>query len=428
MLLPAYATRRSSCRHGLMLVALLALASNASGQNLTFQKALATAVSETPALRANTALVDAARYSVMPAGELPDPKLALGIDNLPIQGQDRYSLNRDFMTMQRIGISQDIPNGAKRNARVAAANGRLELAEAQTRVTRLTVLRETATAWIARNTVEQQLARIDALVSENTLLASAVRAQLAGGKGSAADAIMPRQEAAMIEERRDELAARRQQAIAALNRWIGTAGEMPLAGDAPDWNLNRDRLTHTLHQHPELALFDPKTKVLDAQLAEAKAGKRPDWGVDVAYLKRAPEFGDMVSVQLRLDLPVFSGSRQDPQIAARQAERTAVDAEREATLREHIAMLDTDWADYQRLVSASRRQRETLLPLAEEKVRLTTAAWRGGKGMLADVVAARRERIDTELKAIAVEGERQQMAARLHYAYGADDISSGEQQ
>lgn len=424
MLLPAYTTGRSSLR-GFLIVALIGLASNAFAQTLTFQKALATAVSDTPTLRANAAQVDAARYSVTPAGELPDPKLALGIDNLPIQGQDRYSLNRDSMTMQRIGIMQDVPNGAKRDARVAAANGRLELAEAQTRVTRLTVLRETATAWIARNTVEQQLARMDALVIENTLLTNAVRAQLAGGKGSAADTVMPRQEAAMIDERRDELTARRQQAIATLKRWLGPDGALPLAGDPPDWHLARDTLAHTLHQHPELALFEPKTKVLDAELAEAKAGKRPDWGFDVAYQRRAPEFGDMVSVQVRLDLPIFSGSRQDPQIAARQSERTALDAEREATLREHVAMLDADWADYQRLVNASRRQRDILLPLAEEKVRLATAAWRGGKGMLADVIAARRERVDTELKAIAVEGERQQMAARLHYAYG--DLS-GEQQ
>jgi len=418
------ALSRSLWWHAILGLLLSILSLGSQAQSLTFNKALATAVGDTPALRANVAQVDAARYSVTPAGELPDPKLAFGIDNLPIQGQDRYSLNKDSMTMQRIGISQDIPNGAKRDARIAAANGRLELAEAQTRVTRLTVLRETATAWIARNTVEQQLGRIDALVSENSLLANAVRAQLAGGKGSAADAVMPRQEAAMIEERRDELAARRQQAIAALKRWLGPDGALPLAGDPPDWSLTRDRLAHSLHQHPELALFEPRTKVVDAELAEAKAGKQPDWGVDVAYQKRAPEFGDMVSVQLRLDLPVFSGSRQDPQIAARQAERTALDAEREATLREHIAMLDGDWADYQRLSSASKRQRDILLPLAEEKVRLATAAWRGGKGALADVVTARRERIDTELKAIAVEGERQQMAARLYYAYG--DFS-GEQ-
>ena len=426
MLRPAYATIRSLYLHGCLLFAAWAgLVPHAWAQSLTFQQALATAVADTPALRAYAAQVDAARYSVTPAGALPDPKLAIGIDNLPIQGQDRYNLTRDSMTMQRIGIMQDIPNAAKRDARIALAKGRLDLAQAQARVARLTVLRETATAWIARYTVEQQLARIEALVAENALLSNAIRAQLAGGKGGAADTVMPRQEAAMIDERRDELTARRLQAMAVLRRWLGAAADMPLTGEPANWDLSRDTLAHTLHQHPELALFEPKTKVLEAEVAEAQASKRPDWGVDLAYQRRAPEFGDMVSVQLRFDLPVFSGSRQDPQIAARQAERAALEAEREATLREHIAMLDADWSDYQRLVNASRRQRETLLPLAEEKVQLATAAWRSGKGALSEVIAARRERIDTELKAIAVEGERQQMAARLHYAYG--DLS-GESQ
>lgn len=419
MLKPAYAAARSLCLHGcLLFAAWVGLASNAWAQSLTFQRALETAVMDTPALRAYAAQVDAARYSVTPAGALPDPKLAIGIDNLPIQGQDRYSLTRDFMTMQRIGIMQDIPNAAKRDARISAATGRLELAEAQARLARTGVLRETASAWIARHTVEQQLVRIEALVAENLLLASAVRAQLAGGKGTAVDTVMPRQEAAMIDERRDELTARRLQAIAVLRRWLGATADMPLAAEPPNWNLDRDSLGHALHQHPELALFGPKIRVLDAEVAEVQAGKRPDWGVDLAYQRRGPEFGDMVSVQLRFDLPVFSGARQDPQIAARQAERTALDAEREAALREHTAMLDADWSDYQRLLNASRRQRETMLPLAEEKVQLATAAWRSGKGALADVIAVRRERIDAELKAIAVEGERLQMAARLHYAYG----------
>lgn len=426
----AYLSRTAGSRPPLLpsglwaLMIALAVPGAAQAQALTFQRALSAAVQETPALRASAAQIDAARYSVTPAGALPDPKLAIGIDNLPAQGSDRYSLTSDSMTMRRIGIMQDVPNGAKRDARVAAANGRVELAEAQARVTRLSVLRETASAWIARSTVEQQLVRIDSLNDENRLLTNAVRAQLAGGKGAASDSVMPRQEAAMIEERRDELNARRQQAIAMLKRWVGSDADAPLAGDAPEWPLTRETLGHALHQHPELVLFEPKTKVLDAEIAEARAGKRPDWGVDVAYQKRAPEFGDMISVQLRLDLPIFQSTRQDPTIAARQSERTALDAEREAAQREHVAMLDADWAEYQRLVNTAKRQREVLLPLAEEKVRLATAAWRGGKGMLAEVVTARRERIETELKTIAVEGERRQMAARLHYAYG--DIT-GEQ-
>jgi hypothetical protein len=121
---------------------------------------------------------------------------------------------------------------------------------------------------------------------------------------------------------------------------------------------------------------------------------------------------------------VFPGARQDPRIAARRAERAALDAERVAVFREHRAELEADLADYQRLSQALRRQREVLLPLAEEKVALALAAWRGNRASLADLIAARRERIEAELRAIALEGERLQLAARLRYAYAED---TGEQ-
>jgi outer membrane protein TolC len=177
-------------------------------------------------------------------------------------------------------------------------------------------------------------------------------------------------------------------------------------------------LIHTLHQHPELAAFDPQTRLLEAESAEARAAKQPDWALELAYQNRDAQFGDMVSLQVSFDLPLFADSRQNPQIAAKQAEQLALAAEREATLREHTAMLEADLAEYQRLTSASKRQREVLLPLAEEKVTLAMAAWRGGKDSLMELIAARSERIDAELKAIAIEGGRQQLAARLHYAYG----------
>ena len=417
MLIPKLAGRLS--RFPLCCTALLlaSIVGTAFAEPLSFDSALALAVRETPALRAEAAQVDAARHAAIPAGALPDPKLLLGIDNLPIEGPDRYSLTRDFMTMRRIGLMQEFPNAAKRDARVAAARGRVALTEAQASITRLTVLRETAVAWIARDAVERQLARIDALDSENRLFDAAVRARLAGGKGSALDAVAPRQEAAMIDSRRDELTARRQQAIAALKRWIGPRAEAPLTGSVPDWPIAHVTLEHALYGHPELAIFDPKGRMLDAEVAEARAEKKPDWALELAYQKRGAQFGDMAMVQVSFDLPVFAATRQDPKIAARLAERVGLDAEREAVLREHAAMLETDFAEYQRLANAVKRQRGVLLPLAGEKVDLALASWRGGKGELTDLIMARRERIDAELMAIALEGERQQMAARLRYAY-----------
>lgn len=400
------------------LMTLLATLPNiGNADSLSFDDALSRALSEAPTLAVNAAQADAATQAAIPAGELPEPKLELGVDNLPIEGPDRYSLTQDFMTMQRIGVMQEFPNHAKREARVAAAQAQVKVVAAQTRITRLTVLQETATAWIARDTAERQLTHIDALLEQNRLLDNAVRAQWAAGKGMATEAVTVRQEAALIEERRDKILTTRHQAIATLRRWIGAAADLPITGTVPDWPITREFLAHGLHRHPQLELFDPQEHLLDAQIAEARAGERPDWALELAYQKRGAEFGDMVMVQVSLDLPLFPGSRLDPQVAARRAERTALDAEREATLREHAAMLEGDLAEYQRLLNAVRRQREVLLPLGDEKVALAMAAWRGNQGSLADVVISRLERIDTELKAITLEGERAQLAARLFYAY-----------
>jgi outer membrane protein TolC len=406
---------------GLLLAILPAVAHAA----ISFEAALKRALQESPMLAASAARIDAARSAAIPAGELPDPKLALGIDNLPLDGPDRFSLTRDFMTMRRIGVMQEVPNRAKRDARASAGQARTALAEAEAAIVRSTVKRETALAWIARYEIERQLVRIDALAQENRLLDAAVRARLAGGQGRASEIVAPRQEAALIEERRDALTARREQAIAALKRWVGAAADEALEGTAPDWPIEPDQLTHRLRHHPELAAFGPQGWVLDAEAAEAEAARKPDWSVALSYQLRGPQFSNMAGVEVSFDLPLFSGTRQEPRIAAKRAERTALNAEREALLREHAAQLASDLADYQRLSRALTRQREVLLPLAAEKVELTMAAWRGGKGELADLVAARRERIDAELKLIELEGERLQMAARLFFTYEAD-APSGE--
>jgi cobalt-zinc-cadmium efflux system outer membrane protein len=400
-------------------------AGSSSAQGLSLADAIALELRESPTRIASSEQVEAARQAAKPAGALPDPRLLLGIDNLPVDGPDQYSFSRDFMTMQRIGVMQEFPSRAKLGARVAGAQGRIAVAEAQSRLTRLDVIRQTAMAWIARSTAEQQLTQIDSLAAENRLFEAAVRARLSSGQGMATDAVAARLEAALIEERRDELRAQREQAIAVLRQWIGSpAAELPLTGDAPDWPIDREVLQHRLEHHPVFALLDAKGRALDADVAEAEAAKRPDWSMEMAYQRRGPQFSNMVSLQVSVDLPVFAGSRQDPQIAARRAERRALDADREAEVREHAQMLESDLAEYHRLRRAVDRQRDVFLPLADEKVTLAMADWRGGKISVMEVIDARRERIDAGLKMIALEGERLQVAANLHYTY---DEHAGEQ-
>jgi len=105
------------------LIAVLTLVSVTNlvqAEPLSFDAVLELAQRNAPDLTAQTASVDAAQAAVIAAGRLPDPKLAIGVDNVPATGADQWSLTRDFMTMQKIGVMQDIPNSKKRHAAQAS--------------------------------------------------------------------------------------------------------------------------------------------------------------------------------------------------------------------------------------------------------------------------------------------------------------------
>ena len=395
----------------------------AFAQNLSFTEALAQAERNSPQLLAEAQRVRAAELSVLPAGALPDPKLQIGLDNLLIEGPSRFETGGDFMTMRRVGLMQEFPNRAKRNARIETAQAQIAVAQAQRTISQQTVRLSTALAWIARRSAERELAALTGLRAENKLLASAVQAQLAGGKGMLTDAVLPRVEAAMIDERQDALQAAVAQANAELRRWVGAQADAPLVGDAPDWSVELASLGEHLNRHPQLQAFASKQQLLQAESHAASADKHADWGLEVAYQQRGRAFGDMVSVQLSFDLPFFTKTRQNPLIAAKAAELDALAFERESTTREHAAMFVSQLAEHARLTKSAVRIEQVFLPLAAEKCALALAAWQSGSADLSAVIAARSERVDVLLRAISVRGEVQARAAQLHFSYGDNAVA-----
>ena len=385
---------------------------------LTLEQALSLAEQDAPSLDAQAANLKAARSAAIPAGELPDPKLRLGLQNVPIEGDSRWQLDQEAMTMQIVWVMQDVPNRAKRRARVEAAQASVALANVQQTIERLSVRQATAEAWIASFAVEQKLSLFRRLYSENQLLFRAVQARIAGGSGQTADSVLPKQEAALLAEQEDELLRNQIVARADLRRWIGEPADQPLTGDWPRWLTDVDHYQHNLNRHPALLAFDPMTREAEAKVRQAIAEKTPDWSWGVDYLRRGREYGDMVNLSVSFDLPLFTSSRQDPKIAAERARLTQIEAQRQAALRMHNQELAADLAEYQRLDRAFARVEETLLPLAEEKVRLAMADYRAGTGELTAVIDARRQLVETRLRRIDVARDRSLSNARLHFAFG----------
>lgn len=84
----------------------------------------------------------------------------------------------------------------------------------------------------------------------------------------------------------------------------------------------------------------------DADVRLAQAQRRTDFGVDIAYQRRDPRFGDYISGGVTIGLPLFAKHRQEPLIAAHEADAAKARADREAGLRAIVADLNARLADH----------------------------------------------------------------------------------
>src|SRR3546814_9542874 len=109
---------------------------------------------------------------------------------------------------------------------------------------------------------------------------------------------------------------------------------------APPADVDLIELRRTLESNPGIILADTAGQRARAAIDLARADKRPDFGVNVSLGRRNPDFGNVVSVMGSVTLPIFAGRRQEPRIAAAEAQAAAALAERADALRELEAQFE----------------------------------------------------------------------------------------
>jgi len=394
------------------------LAPAAYAQDLSFSDALQRAASDGPTIVARSAALEAATRSVGPAGALPDPELVLAIENVPATGPDRYWLDRDEMTMQRIGVMQEMPSFAELGARRAMARAEAERAGAGLEVGRLEARLGAAQAWIGLYYAERRVALLDRLIREAHASSEAARGRLASGAGSVDEAIAAEVEAARLEDRAAEAGAAVVAMRSELRRWIGVAAGEPLSDEAPVFTIDAERLRGQLRRHPALEAYEAESAVAQAGLRMARAERWPDWSWELSFGRRDPALEDMASVEVRVGLPLFQAWRQGPLIDARRADLRRVGAERDATLREHEAMLEGGLAQHAALEASVLRARDVRLPLARQRAEAASGAFAAGSSSASALIAARRDALEAELDLLMLQERLALTGAALMLQYG----------
>ena len=377
------------------------------------------AVERSRQITAQDAAVTASREMAVAAGQLPDPVLKIGVDNLPVSGPDRGSLTADFMTMRRIGVMQEITRSDKRAFRAERYQLEADKELAEKDKTIADVERETAIAWLGRYYAEGMASVIASQRDQAQREREAADAAYRAGRGSQADVLSARAAVAQFDDRVDDAARRVRSAKITLARWIGDAAAQPLSGQPAIDTIRLDpaSLDTQLAHHPEIAVLNKQADVAAMEVKLAEANRKSDWTVEVGYAQRGPGYSNMISFGVSVPLQWDQKNRQDRELAARLAIADQARAERDEMLRAHVAETRVRVAEWQTGRERLARYSRELIPLAQERSEATLAAYRGGKATLADVLAARRGELDVRLSGLQLEADTAQLWAQLNFLF-----------
>lgn len=418
-------TCRARLIRSLLAATLLAPATGSlrATEPLSLQEAQKLAAARSGQLLAQNASSRAAREMAVSAGQLPDPVLKLGIDNLPASGPDRLSLGRDFMTMRRIGLMQELPRAEKRQLRAERFERDAERALAQGQVALAGLQQGTALAWLERYYAQAMRALLQQQMEETRLQEQGADIAFREGRGAQADVFAARAAQIELDDRLSQIDRQARGANLMLVRWIGADANRPLSG-APEWktlkgnNLNNPDATFSgeeLRQHPKLAVSAAVLEAAQTEARRAQASTKSDWTVEAAYQQRGPAYSNMVSIGVSIPLQWDPKNRQHRDIAAKLAavdEARANDEETRRAYEAEVRSLINDWQNGKERIARYTGQ---MIPVAGQRSAAALTAYRIGKGDLASVLAARRDEISTRIQTLSLELETARLWAQLNY-------------
>lgn len=395
-----------------------ALQTAGAQESLSFEQALRLAQERSRRLVGYDSAASAAREMAVAAGQLPDPTLKAGINNLPINGADQFSVTRDFMTMRSIGVMQEFTREDKRKARATRLEREADTAVAGRMLALANLQRDTAMAWLDRYYQERMREVLVAQRDEARLQIEAADAAYRTGRGMQADVFAARSSVAQIEDRIAQSDRQIATATTQLSRWVGEEpARQPLASlpvlDLVPLEL-RD-LQAQLEHHPQIAVMARQEDMARADADIARTNKRADWTVELMYSQRGPGYSNMISLNVSIPLQWDQKNRQDRELASKLAMAEQMRAQREEAVREHVAEVAAMLQEWQSNRERIARYDASLIPLAAERTRAALASYRGGMGTLAAVLEARRNEIDTRMERLRLEMEAARGWAQLTY-------------
>ena len=365
-------------------------ASAAPRAHLSLSQAEILAVHGNPSLKGLRQAALALRHEAVAVGQLPDPQLSLGAENVPL---NNFAMRQQQMSVVQFGVKQSFPpwgelSARRRKARYAA-RAAIETGY-ERRAEIIFLLRE---AWFAALYAHKAVAAVarEERLARETL--AAARARYRAGRASLADVLRAKLVVAALRNRADGLHASSAAERARIGQILARSQPPVLATAWPVLHVTPFATGKSrVDRQPALLAARDKWRAARAAVGVAKSAYWPAITVSAAYGKDFfPGSPNWLSVGLDFSLPIFPAERQDQGLDAARARKLEARYRYEDHSLALVRRLQSAESLHTALTRELSRTESALLPTARAAFAATLDAYVAGRlGMNAALAAQGR--------------------------------------
>ena len=357
-------------------------------------------------------------------GTLPDPKLKVGLANFPT---DTFDREQEAMTQIQLGVVQMFPRGNTLELQAARMGDDAMRELARAGAQRRNILQQVRINWLDvyywQNTA-QVVAKNRQLFEK---LVNITQSLYAVGRRKQEDVLQAELELGLLDDRQTQVATMIEMSRANLAKLTGPeAADRSLSKAFPVLPavVNQDLRDERLQQHPLLQLEQARIDASQKNIEIARQAYKPEWALDVTYGFRdgynldGTDRADFLSAMVLMDMPIFTGNRQDQNLSASKLKHQAALHARDDQLRELHKLWDANHAEWNRLSERLALFETSLVKKARINANAALHAYQNDRGDFSSVMRARIMEFETQLKALNVRVEYAKAQAKLLYLQG----------
>lgn len=424
---------------------------NASRDNLTLNKVVKLSVLNDPWLLGNKYSQQAIESNGIAASTYADPKVTIGVLNLPTDG---FDFNQEGMTQLKIGVSQMFPRGES----LKIKQNQLKLQASQfpyqreDRKSKVTV--QVSQLWLDVYKAQESIALIQKNRSLFEQLVDVAESSYSTtiGKTRQQDIIRAQLELTRLDDRLTLLKQKKEIFLLSLSEWLYDFSNEELQNEniIKSLNLvlpkqfpnikmiNSKKLSNNessidlldgFKNHPSIRNIDQKIKAVSKGINLAKQKYKPQFGMNTSYGYRDDDLigksrADLFSVGVSFDIPIFTQNKQDKELQAAILKTKSVKSEKWLQLRRLMTSFEVTKVNLERLKDRDTLYKSELIPQINEQAEASLTAYTNDDGDFSEVVRARIAQLNAKIDALNISVEIQKNIVKYNYLFitKSDDI------